>query len=44
MDTAVRELFERYEQVFRRALRGDMNMSVAALLYAPEFIAATPEW
>jgi len=42
LDTGVRALFERYEHVFRCALRGDMNMNEAALLYAPEFIATTP--
>jgi hypothetical protein len=42
METGVRELFERYEHVFKCALRGDTNMNEAALLYAPEFIAATP--
>jgi hypothetical protein len=42
METGVRELFERYEHVFRCALRGDTNLNEAAQLYAPEFIAATP--
>lgn len=42
MEMGVRELFERYEHVFRCALRGDANMDEAALLYATEFIAATP--
>ena len=42
METSVKELFERYEHVFRCALRGVIDMNEAALLYAPEFIAATP--
>lgn len=42
METGVKKLFERYEQVFRNALRGDIDMNEAALLYASEFIAATP--
>ena len=42
METGVKKFFERYEQVFRRALRGDIDMNEAALLYASEFIAATP--
>jgi len=42
METGVKKLFERYEQVFNRALRGNIDMSEAASLYASEFIAATP--
>lgn len=42
MKTSVRAFFERYEQVFRCALRGDAEMEEAAQLYAPEFIASTP--
>ena len=38
----MRRLFERYEQVFRTALRGGIDMNEVASLYAPEFIAATP--
>ena len=39
METAVRKLFERYEGLFRRSLRGDIDMDEMASLYAPEFIA-----
>jgi predicted enzyme related to lactoylglutathione lyase len=42
MDTDVRTLFERYEQVFGSGLRGCMDMNEAASLYASDFIAATP--
>ena len=42
MDTGVRTLFERYEQVFGKGLRGCMDMNEAASLYASDFIAATP--
>ena len=42
METGVRKLFERYEQVFRSGLRGGLDMNEAALLYASEFIAAMP--
>ena len=42
METGVRKLFERYEQVFRSALRGDTDMNEVASLYASEFILATP--
>jgi hypothetical protein len=42
MESGVRKLFERYEQVFRSALHGGMDMNEVASLYAAEFIAATP--
>jgi hypothetical protein len=42
MDTSVQSLFERYEQVFRSALRGELNIDDAARLYASEFIASSP--
>jgi hypothetical protein len=42
MEAGVKELFERYEKVFRGALRGSTDVNEAALLYASEFIAATP--
>ena len=42
METGVRKLFARYEQVFRSALRGDLDMNEVASLYASEFISATP--
>lgn len=42
METGVRKFFERYESIFRRALRSDIDMNEVAQLYAPEFIAASP--
>lgn len=42
METSVRKLFQRYEDVFNAALRGDIDMDDVAALYAPEFIAASP--
>jgi hypothetical protein len=42
MQTGVRILFGRYEQSFKRALIGDVDMDQIASLYAPEFIASTP--
>lgn len=42
METSVRRLFERYENVARAALLGDVDMDEVASLYASEFIAASP--
>jgi hypothetical protein len=42
METSVRKLFERYEQVFNASLHGDVDMDDVAALYASEFIAASP--
>jgi hypothetical protein len=42
METSVRKLFERYERFFNKSLGGDVDMDEVALLYAPEFIAASP--
>jgi hypothetical protein len=42
MNTRVREFFDRYGSVFRRALQGDTDMNELAQLYAPEFIASSP--
>ena len=42
METAVRKLFERYEDFFRRSLAGDSDMDEVASLYASDFIAASP--
>ncbi len=42
METEVRDLFDRYEQSFARALAGEIDMEEVAALYAPEFIAASP--
>lgn len=42
METAVRALFGRYEDLFAQALAGEVSMDEVATLYAAEFIAATP--
>ena len=42
METSVRKLFERYENVFNAALHGDVDMDGVAALYASDFIAASP--
>lgn len=42
MEEAVRKLFDRYEQAFDRALRGDIDMDEVAALYANAFIGASP--
>jgi hypothetical protein len=42
METAVKKLFERYENAFRRSLAGDLDMDEVASLYASDFIAASP--
>lgn len=42
MQTSVREFFQRYENSFNQALRGDMDMDQVADFYAAEFIAASP--
>lgn len=42
MDTAVRQLFERYERLFGQALAGEVDMAEIAALYASDFIAASP--
>lgn len=42
MEQAVRQLFERYESVFNRALGGVVDMEELAALYASEFIGAAP--
>lgn len=42
MESDVRKLFQRYEESFNRALKGDIDMKDVASLYAIEFIAATP--
>ncbi|SCB21027.1 hypothetical protein GA0061098_100345 [Bradyrhizobium shewense] len=42
METNVRKLFERYENISKASLRGDVAMDEVAALYASEFIAATP--
>ncbi|RMC36626.1 nuclear transport factor 2 family protein [Paracoccus alkanivorans] len=42
MDEAVRELFERYQNFFKRSLAADFDKEEVAKLYASEFIAASP--
>lgn len=42
METSVRTLFERYEQLFNRSLDGDVDLDAVASLYASGFIAASP--
>jgi hypothetical protein len=42
MESAVRNLFERYESFFNQSLGGDMDMDEVASLYASEFIGAAP--
>ncbi len=42
METAVRNLFERYQRSFNRALLDDVDMDEATAFYASEFIAASP--
>jgi len=42
IETSVRTFFERYESFFNRALGGEANMEEAALLYASDFLAASP--
>jgi hypothetical protein len=42
MDTAVRDLFERYRRFFNRALTGDAEMDEGRSFYASAFIAASP--
>lgn len=42
METAVRALFGRYEDLFAQALAGEVSMDEVATLYAAEFIAASP--
>ena len=42
METAVRNLFERYQRFFNRALNGDADMGEGLTFYASAFIAASP--
>jgi hypothetical protein len=42
MEASVRALFERYERLFNRSLRGDADIDEVASLYAEEFIGAAP--
>ena len=43
MKEAVERLFARYEGFFRQSLAGDLDPGELAALYAPEFIAASPQ-
>lgn len=42
METAVKKLFERYEDLFKRALAGAVEMEEVAALYTTDVIAASP--
>ena len=42
METAVKQLFERYERLFNQAMDGEADMEAVAALYATDFIAASP--
>jgi hypothetical protein len=42
METAVRNLFARYQRFFNRALDGDVDLDEGASFYASAFIAASP--
>ncbi|MBY5333203.1 nuclear transport factor 2 family protein [Rhizobium leguminosarum] len=42
METAVRNLFARYQRFFNRALNGDVDLDASASFYASAFIAASP--
>jgi hypothetical protein len=42
METAVRNLFARYQRFFNRALDGAADLDEGASFYASEFIAASP--
>lgn len=42
METAVRNLFARYQRFFNRALDGDVDLDEGTSFYAPAFIAASP--
>jgi hypothetical protein len=41
MEKSVRDLFERYEKLFRMALAGEVNMDKVASSYAAAFVAAS---
>lgn len=42
METAVKNLFERYARFFNQSLGDDSDMDELASFYAPEFIGASP--
>ena len=41
-ETSIRRLFERYEQLFERALSGKADMDDVTSVYAPAFVGASP--
>ncbi len=42
MNPQIEQFFERYEDLFNRALAGEADMDEVAAMYATEFIAASP--
>lgn len=42
MESAVRELFKRYELYFNQSICGDIDFNNITSLYASEFIGAAP--
>ena len=42
LNAEVKALFTRYQRVFEKGLRGDIDAREAAAFYAPAFIAASP--
>jgi hypothetical protein len=42
MEKSVKRLFERYEQLVQKSLRGEVDLDAAASVYASAFIAASP--
>jgi hypothetical protein len=42
MERSVSELFQRYQELFRTALKGEVDMERVASSYASAFIAASP--
>jgi hypothetical protein len=41
-ETSIRRLFERYEQLFERALNGKADMDEVTSVYASAFVGASP--
>jgi hypothetical protein len=42
MESSVKELFDRYQEFFRKALKGEIEMEQVASSYASAFVAASP--
>jgi hypothetical protein len=42
METAVKNLFARYQRFFNRALDGDVDLDEGTSFYASAFLAASP--